>query len=53
MHRMYDGKGIDANIVRRTSDATFYQALSWKQPKMIFTNILSDFSIEDADQWAR
>lgn len=48
---MYDSKGIDPNIVRRTSDATFYPALSWKQPKMIFTNSMSDFFIEDADQW--
>jgi protein gp37 len=48
---MYDSKGIDPNIVRRTSDATFYQALSWKQPKMIFTNSMSDFFIEEADQW--
>ncbi len=51
MHRMYDNKGIDPNIVGRTGDATFKQALRWKEPKMIFTNSMSDFFIEDADQW--
>ena len=51
MHRIYDSKGVNPNLVRRTSDASFYQALSWKQPKMIFTNSMSDFFIEEADQW--
>ncbi len=51
MHRIYDSKGVNPNLVRRTSDATFYQALSWKEPKMIFTNSMSDFFIEEADQY--
>ena len=51
MHRMYDSKGIDPNKVKRTSDATFYQALLWKEPRMIFTCSMSDFFIEEADQW--
>lgn len=47
MHRMYDSKGIDPNIVRRTSDATFKQPISWKEPRMIFTNSMSDLFIEE------
>ncbi|MBK8778240.1 MAG: DUF5131 family protein [Saprospiraceae bacterium] len=45
MYRIYDSKGINPYLVRRTSDTTFYQPLTWKEPKMIFTNSMSDFFI--------
>lgn len=51
MKRILESKGVDSNIVRRTSNATFYQALYWKEPKMIFTCSMADFFIEEADQW--
>lgn len=43
------GRNFDA--VTRTSDSTFYKALTWKEPKQIFTCSWSDFFIEEADQW--
>ena len=38
-------------MVTRTSDSTFYKALTWKEPKRIFTCSWSDFFIEEADSW--
>lgn len=43
--------GGDPTSVLRTSDSTFYKALSWKQPKRIFTCSWSDFFIDAADGW--
>jgi len=53
MHRILDGangKG-DGNIVRRTSNANFYRPMDWKERKWIFTCSMSDFFIEEADEW--
>ena len=38
-------------VIKRTSDATFYQALKWKEPRRIFTNSWSDCFIEEFDPW--
>ena len=38
-------------LINRTGDKTFYKALSWKQPKRIFTCSWSDFFLEDADDF--
>jgi protein gp37 len=43
--------GGTPNVVLRTGPATFYKALTWKTPKMIFTCSWSDFFVEDADGW--
>lgn len=43
--------GKDFSILRRTSDATFYAPLKWKEPALVFTCSMSDFFHEDADQW--
>lgn len=43
--------GGDPTKVLRTADSTFYKALNWKQPRMIFTCSWSDFFIEEADSW--
>lgn len=43
--------GRDASNVRRTSDNTFYAPLKWKEPKVIFTCSMSDFFIEDGDEF--
>ncbi|HTA28073.1 MAG TPA: DUF5131 family protein [Bacteroidia bacterium] len=53
MHRILDGdqgKG-NGDRIRRTSDANFYQPLSWKEGKWIFTCSMSDFFLEEADKW--
>lgn len=41
----------DPTSVLRTSHKTFYAALKWDEPKLIFTCSWSDFFIEEADQW--
>ena len=51
MYRDKERYMIDPTIVMRTKDATFNQALSWKEQKKIFTCSWSDFFIEQADQW--
>lgn len=43
--------GRDGTKVRKTGKATFNAALKWKEPKRIFTCSMSDFFIEEADQW--
>jgi protein gp37 len=43
--------GRDGSVVRRTGKASFNEALKWKEPKRIFTCSMSDFFIEDADDW--
>lgn len=52
MFRMFDGK-TNPNIVRRTSSFTFEKALFWKKRKRIFTCSISDFFIEEADEWRK
>lgn len=51
MHRIYDGKGVNPNIVKRTSASYWRQPLIWRTSQMIFTNSMSDFFIEEADSW--
>lgn len=43
--------GKNFNVVKRTSDATFFAPLKWKDPRKIFTCSWSDFFIEEADGW--
>lgn len=43
--------GTDLYSVRRTSEKTFHSPLTWKESKKIFTCSLSDFFLEDADEW--
>lgn len=43
--------GRDPNVVVRTSDATFFAPLKWKDPHGIFTCSWSDFFIDEARQW--
>ena len=51
MYRLKDQNGQSGSVVRRSSDAKFYEALYWKEPTMIFTCSMSDFFIEEADEW--
>lgn len=51
MHREKSRYGQDPNVISRTKDATFKQALKWKEGRRIFTCSWSDFFIEEADQW--
>jgi len=51
MYRDQERWGKDPSEVIRTKDGTFYKALSWKEPRLIFTCSWSDFFIEDDDEW--
>jgi protein gp37 len=51
MHRIKEKNGLDGSIVRRACDATFYDALYWKEPQKVFTCSMSDFFIKEADAW--
>lgn len=51
MYRDKERYGQDPKTVLRTSDKTFYAAIKWKEPKLIFTCSWSDFFIEEADEW--
>ena len=53
MFRWAARTGRDPEKVTRTSDATFYAPLKWKEPQIIFTCSLSDFFIEEADEWRK
>lgn len=53
MYRDKAKYGQEANVVKRTSDLTFKQALKWKEGKKIFTCSWSDFFIQDADMWRK
>ena len=53
MYRDKDRYGQDPTVVIRTKDATFYRALKWKEPRLIFTCSWSDFFIEEADGWRK
>lgn len=43
--------GRNPDQIVRTSDATFYAPLKWREGRKIFTCSWSDFFIEDADPW--
>ena len=51
LYRDKERYGQDPRKVVRTRDKTFYEALSWKEPQLIFTCSWSDFFIPDADLW--
>lgn len=51
MYRDKERYGQDPKTVLRTSDKTFYAAIKWQEPKLIFTCSWSDFFIEEADEW--
>ena len=51
MFRQEARYGRDGSKVRKTGKATFNAALKWKEPKRIFTCSMSDFFIQEADQW--
>jgi protein gp37 len=51
MYRILEGNKKDPSNIWRTSDSTFYNTLYWKEPTRIFTNSMSDFFIEEADEW--
>ena len=51
MYRDQERYGRNPMQIKRTSDATFYQALKWKTPRRIFTNSWSDYFIEEFDPW--
>jgi protein gp37 len=51
MFRQEARYGRDGSVVRRTGKTTFNAALKWKEPKRIFTCSMSDFFIEEADDW--
>lgn len=49
--RMANRFGVDFGNVVRTKDATFNMPLRLKVPSKIFTCSISDFFIEEGDQW--
>jgi protein gp37 len=51
MYRIEDKKKIDPTEVRKGSDFREPLASKFKKPELIFTCSMSDFFIEDADQW--
>lgn len=51
MYRIIDGKGGNPEKIWKTQFSTFHKAQYWKKGRRIFTNSMSDFFIEDADNW--
>ena len=51
MYRDKSRYGQNPRKVIRSSDATFYKALKWKEGRKIFTCSWSDFFIREADPW--
>lgn len=51
MYREQNRWGRNPAIIRRTSDATFFSPLKWKESKLVFTCSYSDFFIEEADDF--
>ena len=51
MHRILEGHGKNPNKVVRADDRYFYAPFKDKESKLIFTCSMSDFFIEEADQW--
>ena len=53
MYRIKDRQGKIGSFVKRVSDYSFYEPLSWEEPMSIFTCSMSDFFIEEADPWRK
>lgn len=51
MYRQQEKFRKSGFIITRTSDKTFKAALKWKEPRKIFTCSMSDFFLEEADDW--
>ena len=51
MYRLEKRFGNNPMNVHRTSDATFYAPLKWKEPALVFACSMSDFFIKEADKW--
>ena len=51
MYRIKEKNNEKGSVIYRTSDKTFYQAMDWEEPRMIFTCSMSDFFLEEADKW--
>ncbi len=51
MFRITDSNGKNPTAIRRTSDSTFYKPLTWQDSRLIFTCSMSDFFLEEVDQW--
>ena len=51
MHRIEDGRGSNPNQVYRNSQSEWDAARNIKESSIIFTCSMSDFFIEEADQW--
>lgn len=51
MYRDQIRRGRDPNVVRRAAKATFNAPLHWKEPRLVFTCSLSDFFVQEADDW--
>jgi len=49
MHRIQDGKKIDPNVVIKSK--SFWAPMIEERPQLIFTCSMSDFFIEEADEW--
>lgn len=49
MHRIQDGKKIDPNAVIKSK--SFWAPISEDRPQLIFTCSMSDFFIDEADEW--
>jgi protein gp37 len=49
--RIIEGKGENFKILHRASDRSFYEALKWKKPSLIFTCSMSDYFHKQADPW--
>lgn len=50
MYRWKDRFKQDAKMIKK-SKIKFYEPLKWHEPKKVFVCSLSDFFIEEADQW--
>lgn len=51
MFRITDPNGTNPTAIRRASDSTFYKPLKWLDSRLIFTCSMSDFFLEEVDQW--
>lgn len=50
-YRILSGQLKDPKIVIKAGKHKFDEALTWEEPKRIFTCSMSDFFIEEADDW--
>jgi protein gp37 len=51
MFRITDPNDTNPTAIRRAADSTFYKPLTWLDPRLIFTCSMSDFFLEEVDQW--